>query len=269
LRAFPADPAVIGLFAAHLAEAGRKISTIKRKLAAIAKAHRDQGRYSPCSMRYSGVSDVIHGIEREKGSRADAKDPLTVEQLRKMVDALPETARGMRDRALLLVGFASGCRRSELAALEVGDIEETEDGLRVLIRRSKTDPSGEGHVIGIAYGSQLATCPVRNLRLWLASSGITGGAVFRGFRGSKMVASGITAQVIADVVKRAAERAGINAAGLSAHSLRSGLATAAAHAGCPERDIMRQTRHRSAAMVRKYIREAELFRNNVSSKLGL
>jgi integrase len=167
------------------------------------------------------------------------------------------------------VGFASGCRRSELAALEVGDIEETEDGLRVLIKHSKTDPAGEGHVIGIAYGSQLATCPVRNLRLWLATGGITGGAVFRGFRGCKMMPCGITAQVIADVVKRSAERAGIDAAGLSAHSLRSGLATAAAHAGCAERDIMRQTRHRSSSMVRKYIREAEIFRNNVSARLGL
>jgi site-specific recombinase XerD len=268
LRAYPADPATVGLYIAALAET-HKVSTITRRLAAISKQHRDHGKYSPCSMRYSQICEVLRGIRREKGVRTEAKVALSTDQLREMVSALPQSPRGQRDRALLLVGFAGGFRRSELAALDLASITDTADGLRVLIRRSKTDQEGEGRTIGIPYGSDPRTCPVRAYRAWIRASGINTGPVFRHFHNQKMGDRAISPQTVAIVVKRAAERAGIDSAELAGHSLRSGLATTAARNGASERAIMRQTGHKSVQMVRRYIREGELFSDNCATKLGL
>jgi site-specific recombinase XerD len=268
LWSFPAEPATVGLYMAELASTA-KMATLMRRLAAISKRHRDAGRYSPCSMKYSAICDVLNGIRREKGTRPAAKAALTTDGMRAMILALPKSPRGMRDAALLLIGFASGCRRSELAALCVEDIEDTGDGLKVLIRRSKTDQEGEGRTIGIPYGSDPRTCPVRAYRRWIATSGITAGPVFRHFRGRGMGSSGITPQVVAKAVKNAAARAGLDPAALAGHSLRSGLATQAARNGASERSIMRQTGHRSVTTVRRYIHEGELFQDNAAMKLGL
>jgi site-specific recombinase XerD len=268
LRAYPADPATVGLYIAALAET-HKVSTITRRLAAISKQHRDHGKSSPCSMRYSAICEVMRGIRREKGVRAEAKAALTTDQLRAMVSALPANPRGLRDRALLLIGFAGGFRRSELAALDLAAVTDMADGLKVLIRRSKTDQEGEGRTIGIPYGSDPRSCPVRAYRAWIQASGVTDGPVFRHFRNQKMGTSAISPQVVALVLKRAAERAGIDSAELAGHSLRSGLATTAARNGASERAIMRQTGHKSVEMVRRYIHEAELFHDNCASKLGL
>jgi site-specific recombinase XerD len=268
LRAYPADPATVGLYMAGLAET-HKVSTITRRLAAIAKQHRDHGKSSPCSMRYSAICEVLRGIRREKGVRPDAKEALSTDQLRAMVSALPASPRGLRDRALLLIGFAGGFRRSELAALAMVDITDTHDGLKVLIRRSKTDQEGEGRTIGIPYGSDPRTCPVRAYRGWLKTSGITDGPVFRHFHNQKMGTGAISAQTVALIVKQAAERAGIDSAELAGHSLRSGLATTAARNGASERSIMKQTGHRSVQMVRRYIHQAEIFHDNCAAKLGL
>jgi site-specific recombinase XerD len=265
---FPADPVTIGLYIAALAET-HKVSTITRRLAAISKRHRDAGRYSPCSMKYSAICEVLRGVKREKGTRAEAKTALSTEELRTMVCALPQSPRGTRDRALLLIGFAGGFRRSELAALNLAGVQDTSDGLRILIPRSKTDQAGEGRTVGIAYGGDPRTCPVRAYRAWIKAGSISEGPVFRHFHNRKMGAKAITAQVVALVVKRAAERAGINATDLAGHSLRSGLATTAARNGASERAIMRQTGHRSVQMARRYIHEAELFHDNASTKLGL
>jgi site-specific recombinase XerD len=220
-------------------------------------------------MRYSAICEVLRGIRREKGVRAEAKAALSTDQLRAMVGALPTNPRGLRDRALLLIGFAGGFRRRELAALDLASITDTEDGLKVLIRRSKTDQEGEGRTIGIPYGSDPRTCPVRAYRAWIKASGITEGPVFRHFHNRKMGDRAISAQVVALVVKRAAERADIDATELAGHSLRSGMATVAARNGASERSIMKQTGHRSVQMVRRYIREGELFSDNPASKLLL
>jgi site-specific recombinase XerD len=268
LRPYPADPSTVGLYIASLA-ATHKTSTITRRLATISKQHRDHGKSSPCSMRYSAICEVMRGIRREKGVRAEAKAALSTDQLRAMVGALPQSPRGLRDRALLLIGFAGGFRRSELAALDFADITDMAEGLKVLIRRSKTDQEGEGRTIGIPYGSDPRTCPVRSYRAWLKASGVSDGPIFRHFHNRKMGANAISAQVVALIVKRAAERAGIDAADLAGHSLRSGLATTAARNGASERAIMRQTGHRSVQMVRRYIHEAELFHDNCATKLGL
>jgi site-specific recombinase XerD len=268
LRSYPADPATVGLYIAALAGT-HKVSTITRRLAAISKWHRDHGKFSPCSMRYSQVCEVLRGVRREKGVRTEAKDALSTDQLRAMVCALPKTPRGLRDRALLLIGFSGGFRRSELAGLDMAEVSDTEDGLKVLVRRSKTDQEGEGRTVGIPYGSDPRTCPVRAFRAWIKTSGITEGPVFRHFHNKKMGARAISPQTVALAVKRAAERAGIDSAELAGHSLRSGLATTAARNGASERSIMRQTGHKSVQMVRRYIHEAELFHDNAAAKLGL
>lgn len=268
LAALPARPETVGLYLASLADT-RKVSTVTRRLAAIAKQHRNAGYESPASMKHSAVHDVIAGIRRERGTRPETKRALSTGELRRMVTAIPAAPRGLRDRALLLIGFAGGFRRSELAAIDLSDVEDGDEGLKILIRRSKTDQEGEGRQVGIPYGSDPKTCPVRAYRKWIATAGITEGPVFRAFRNRTMMADGITDQVVARIVKKSAERVGIPANVLAGHSLRSGLATTAARNGASEASIMRQTGHRSVQMVRRYIREGSLFHDNAGAKLGL
>jgi integrase len=249
-----------------------KVSTLERRSTAINYQHRQRGDdrpFGPASLKHAAIARVMKGLKREKGTRAGAKAALTTDALRDMLRAIGDSPRELRDRALLLTGFAGGFRRSELAALDVADVEDTEDGLRILIRRSKSDQVGEGRKLGIPYGSDPKTCPVRAYRKWIAAAGISAGPVFRGFRNLKMMDNAITPQVVALIVKKAAERAGLDAAELSGHSLRSGLATTAARNGASERSIMKQTGHRSTVMVRRYIHEAELFHDNAAAKLGL
>ena len=174
---------------------------------------------------------------------------LTTDQVRAMVCRLPESPRGLRDRALLLIGFAGGFRRSELAALDFADVEDSEDGLKILIRRSKADQEGEGRKLGIPFGSDPRTCPVRAYRKWIAAAAITEGPIFRHFHNQKMGDCGITPQVVALILKKAAERVGLDATELSGHSLRSGLATTAARNGASERSIMKQTGNALAELV--------------------
>jgi site-specific recombinase XerD len=269
LPSLPAKPSTVGAYCASMAQSGHKISTITRRLAAIAMLHRDRDFPSPTSLKFPKVGDVIRGIKREKGTRPEQKRALTTDEIQKMVTALPNTPHGLRDRALLLIGFAGGFRRSELAAIDFADVNDTDDGLTILIRRSKNDQEGEGRKIGIAYGSDPKTCPVRAWRKWIAAAQITEGPVFRHFHNKTMGAKAITDRVVALTIKKAAERVGLDAQSLAGHSLRSGLATTAARNGASEASIMKQTGHRSIAMVRRYIREGSLFHDNVSRKLGL
>jgi site-specific recombinase XerD len=271
LASYPAEPSSVGLYIAHLAQQGRKISTAQRRLTAINWYHRNRdGRlYAPASLKYAAVAQVMKGLKRERGIRPDQKEALSTGQLRAMVVALPDTLHSLRDRALLLIGFAGGFRRSELVALKVEDIEVTEDGLKVLIRRGKADWEGEGRTVGIPHGSDPRTNPIRAYKAWITAAGITSGPVFRAFRNQTMMASGISSQVVALIVKQAAERVGLDARDFSGHSLRSGLATQAAREGASERSIMAQTGHKSVQMVRRYIREGSLFHDNAAAKLGL
>jgi site-specific recombinase XerD len=268
LEALPARPETVGLYCAALAET-HKVSTITRRLAAIAKQHRNAGLESPASMRHSAVHDVIAGIRRERGTRPDAKRALSTDELRRMVTAIPATPIGLRDRVLLLVGFSGAFRRSELAAITVKHVEDTADGLKILIPRSKADQEGEGRTIGIPYGSDPRTCPVRAYRAWIAAAGITEGPVFRHFHNKTMGTEAITDRVVALTIKKAAERVGLEAADLAGHSLRSGHATTASRNGASEAAIMKQTGHRSVQMVRRYIREGSIFHDNTGAKLGL
>jgi len=196
--------------------------------------------------------------------------PVTVPELRTMVKGLGIDPAGCRDRALLLLGFAGALRRSELVGLDVADVTEGTDGLTVRLRRSKTDQEGAGRTVGIPYGSNPATCPVRAWRAWLEVSGVAEGAAFRPVdRHGHIGGTRLSAQAVALVLKRHAARAGIDPGEVAAHSLRAGLATSAAAAGVPERVIAEQTGHRGTAMLRRYIREGSLFRENAASAVGL
>jgi integrase len=264
----PAAPETVAFFIAD--EAGRvKAATITRRLATISQAHQAEG-HEPSPTSSALVRTTMAGIRRTKGTAQTAKAPALTADIRAMVDTVPGNLLGVRDRALLLIGFAGAFRRSELVALDVSDVVEVADGLVVTLRHSKTDQDGAGRKVGIPYGSTLATCPVRSLKAWLEASAITEGPLFRNVnRHGQVAAVGLSDKTVALVVKRAAERGGLDPALYAGHSLRAGLATSAAAAGVSERAIMAQTGHKSLPMVRRYIRDGQLFRENAAAALGL
>jgi integrase len=269
LTALPSQPKTVALY---LAEHGGVLKpvTLQRRLAAIAKAHQAAGHESPTSMRHAVVSEVWKGLKRTHGAAQAVKAPILTCELRAMLHHLPRGLLGVRDRALLLLGFAGAFRRSELVALCLEDCEFTGDELVVTLRRSKTDQEGEGRKLGVPYGSNPETCPVRSLQTYLEASGIATGPLFRPVnRHGRLGPRGLSPYSVALVVKRYAGAAGFDGSRYAGHSLRAGLATSAAAAGVSERAIMNQTGHRSAAMVRRYIRDGSLFRENAAAGVGL
>ena len=268
LEPLPAAPETVALYLADLAESGRKASTLQRRLSAISQAHRLAGHPTPTGA--AAVRAVWAGIRRVHGSAQDGKAPALTADIRAMLAALPPGTIGARDRALLLLGFAGAFRRSELVALDAEDLAPTREGLVVVLRRSKTDQAGAGRPVGIPLGQHAATCPVRAVRAWQAAAGIAAGPLFRPVDKHGRVGPGrLSDRAVALVVKRAAAAAGLNPERYAGHSLRAGLATSAAEAGASERSIMNQTGHRSVTMVRKYIRDGSLFRENAAAKVGL
>lgn len=267
LVALPASPETVALYITDLA-GWAKCSTIGRRLAAISQAHQTAGHESPTQT--PRVRTTMAGIRRTIGVAQQGKVPVLTADLRRMVGTLDDRVIGIRDRALLLVGFAGAFRRSELVGLDVADITDGADGLTVLLRRSKTDQEGVGRKIGLPYGSSPATCPVRAYRAWLEASGITDGPVFRPVDRHGRVRPGrLSGNAVALIVKRTLSNAGVDSANYAGHSLRAGLATSAAQAGASERSIMAQTGHKSLPMVRRYIRDGNLFRENAASMVGL
>ena len=245
-----------------------KVASISRKVAAVGAAHRTAGLDSPTTSE--AVKLTMAGIRRTLGVRQKQARPLTVSDLKRIVTALPDDLAGLRDRAILLLGFAGAFRRSELAALTVEDLSFVDDGVIVLIRKSKTDQEGAGREVAIPTGSSKATDPVATLRARLEASGIESGPLFRSIdRHGNLSPLALTGHSVGLVVKRSAELVGLDGDLFSGHSLRSGLVTAAAEGGSNEIAIMEQTGHRSSAMVRKYIRRVEAFRNNAASAAGL
>jgi site-specific recombinase XerD len=267
LASLPAAPETVALYLVDLAERCR-VSTLQRRLSAIAQAHKAAGHESPTG--HGAVSAVWSGIRRSKGTAQVGKAPALTADIRLMVAGLPDSLGGHRDRALLLIGFAGAFRRSELVGLDVGAIAFADDGLVLTLARSKTDQEGRGERIGIPYGSTPATCPVRALRRWLDASGIADGPLFRSVNRHGHVLGGrLSDQAVALVVKRAIARTGRDPAAYSGHSLRAGLATSAAAAGVSERAIAEQTRHKSLVILRRYIRHGSLFRENAAAAVGL
>ena len=274
----PAAPETVTLYLAEAAQS-IKVATVEKRIAALSQAHQLAGFTSPTQDIL--VRTVMRGIRRAKGTAPSPKRPLLTPDIRLLVAGLPDTAASRRDRALLLLGFAGGFRRSEIVGLDRRDLRPTADGVVVALRRSKTDQEGEGREVGIPYGSTPATCPVRALRAWLellpaeeaANDRALPGdnaALFRPVtRHGHLLRGRLTDQSVALIVKRRARAAGLDPASLAGHSLRSGLATSAAAAGVPERAIMAQTGHRSLTTLRKYIRSGSLFLENAAAKVGL
>jgi integrase len=266
----PAPPGVVALYLAYLAdEQKRKTSTLARRLAAISQAHQAAG--FPMPTGESVVRSVMAGIRRVNGTEAAAKTALSPELLRKIVGSLPDTLRGRRDRALLLVGFTGAFRRSELVALNVEDIAFEQEGLVLTIRRSKTDPEAASQLVGIPRGKTAETCPVRAVEAWLEGAGVTDGPVFRPIErwSGRVLPRALDDRRVATLLKQLIARAGLDPNGFAGHSLRSGFATAAAAGGASERAIMDQTRHRSLKQVRRYIQRGSLFRDNAATYAGV
>lgn len=268
LNSMPATPETIALYIS--AQAGRlKAATLQHHLAAIGKAHKAAGFPSPIKDNQL-IAETMKGIRSVHGSAQVQKAPVLTEDLRLMLRGLPPKLLGVRDRALLLVGFAGAFRRSELVALDVSDLSFTAEGLLINLRRSKTDQGGEGRQVAIPCGSHQETCPARAMRAWLEAAAITEGAVFRPItRHGKLESTRLSDHAVAIVVKRYAEGAGLVPTSFSGHSLRAGFVTSAARAGAPERQIMRTTGHRSVEMVLKYVRQANCFADNAALTLGL
>lgn len=266
----PADTMTIARYITYLADMEqRKTSTIQRRLSAINQKHRQNG-FIPISTRDEPLHSVWEGIRRVKGTAQQGKAPVTIDDMRAMVDSLPVGLLGVRDRALLLVGFAGAFRRSELVGLNAEDMEFTRDGLIVHLRKSKTDQEGQGRKIGIPYGSNTDTCPVRAVQSWMDDGDIATGPLFRSVNRHGHIQQGrLSDKAVALVVKRCAKAVGLDEARYAGHSLRAGLATSAAIAGVSEHSIMAQTGHKSVGMVRRYIRDGNLFRNNAAGSVGL
>ena len=263
----PAEPSTVAAYVDALA-ATHKAATIQRRLVSIKKAHRGAGLEVPTDDPL--VKLAWRAVRRRIGVAQDAKAPLLTNDVKAMVAKLPSTRAGARDRALLLLGFSGAFRRSELVALRVGDLEFNTDGVTVRIRKSKTDPESRGRKVGIPFGRSSASCPVRAARAWLDGAGITTGPVFRAMqRGGRVGRAALSDRAVALVVKRVARAAGLDPRRYAGHSLRAGLATAAAIAGASERSIMKQTGHVSEKMVRRYIRDADLYRDNAARTAGL
>jgi site-specific recombinase XerD len=263
-------PASAESVAVYIAECASclKVGSVQRRLNAIAEAHKATGAESPT--RSPIVNNTMKGIRRTKGTAPVQKSAALTDDIRAMVDQCDAGLIGARDRALVLLGFASAFRRSELVALDVEECAFGKDGLIITLRRSKTDQTCAGRKIGIPYGANPDTCPVRTVLGWIELPGITNGPLFRSIsRHGRQQPGALSPIDVARVVKKLAVRAGLNPAKYAGHSLRSGHATSAAIAGASERSIMNQTGHRSVQMVRRYIRDGSLFRENSAGKLGL
>jgi len=245
--ALPASVETTAGYLAHLADSGRKVSTITRRAAAIAYAHRLRCLAPPTAAE--PVKAVLRGIRRRLGLQVERKAPATARAISKMLAKIPSTRKGVRDRALLLIGFAAALRRSELVDLKVNDIERTAGGILLHIRSSKTDQEGEGHAIAIPAGSKLK--PLEALDAWLELRGDGPGPLF-----------GICDATVALIVKRYARKARLDPARFSGHSLRAGFVTSALEHGADLFKIMDITRHRRVETLREYDRRAKAFKNH-------
>jgi len=245
------------------------VATLHRRLAAITAAHRMAGL--GLDGGHPAIARVLAGIRRAYGTRQQAKTAILTEDLRRVVRALPTTLAGIRDKAVLLVGFAGAFRRSELAALDLGDISLSNAGLTITIRRSKTDQEGAGRQVGIPRARKTSvTCPVAALESWLneRTELTNSDALFLGvFHGRLM--GRLSGQAIAEIVKRAVNRVGFDPSKFAGHSLRSGFATSAARGGADLAFIMQQTGHKSADVARRYVQAGSLLQNPASKAVKL
>ena len=272
LKSMPSDPKVVSLYLTNLNKLDIKISTLRRRLVSIGVIHKLKGHY--LDTKHPIIIENLLGIKRSKGSIQRGKKPILINHLKKIIEVinkekLPEIKK-IRDKCIILVGFSGGFRRSEVTAIDYEDVEFVDEGMKILVRKSKTDQFGEGHLKGIPYFSDEFLCPVQLLKKFLEISKIKSGAIFKKFnKGFSLSNSRLTDQSVALLIKKYLSKAGFDSASYSGHSLRSGFATVTAEAGSDERSIMAMTGHKTTQMVRRYIREANIFKNNALNKVKL
>ena len=257
-KSMPTEPKIVSLYLTHLSQTS-KFSTLKRRLASISVIHRLSGHY--IDAKHPVITENLMGIKRVKGSYQKAKKPILINDLKLIVNVIDKEKnerKKFKDRALILIGFAGGFRRSELVAILYDDVDFVPEGVKIFIKRSKTDQSGEGMTKAIPYFSNRDYCPVISLKKWLEKSEIKSGKIFD-----------MADKSVALTVKKYTAIAGLDSKKYSGHSLRSGFATSTASLGAEERSIMAMTGHKTTQMVRRYIHEANLFKNNALNKIKI
>jgi len=271
-KSLPSEPKIVSLYLTYLSTKEVKMSTLKRRLVSIGVIHKLKGHY--LNKKHPAIIENIMGIKRRKGSIQKGKKPLLINNLKQIIDVIDqqkkEEIKKIRDRSIILIGFSGGFRRNEIVSLDFDDLDFVSEGLKINIKRSKTDQFGEGFTKALPYFDSSQYCPVVSLRNWLEISRIKSGSVFRRFiKGSKLSENRLTDQTVALLIKKYLSMLGIDTKNYSGHSLRSGFATSAAESGVEERNIMAMTGHKSTEMVRRYIKDANLFRNNALNKIKI
>ena len=271
-KSLPSEPKIVSLYLTHLSTKDIKISTLKRRLVSIGVIHKLKGHY--LDTKHPSIIENIMGIKRRKGSVQKGKKPILINNLKNIINAIDEEKKDeikkIRDRSIILIGFSGGFRRNEIVSLDYDDLDFVPEGLKITLKRSKTDQFGEGTLKGLPYFDSSQYCPVLSLKKWIETSNIKSGPLFRRFsKGSKLTDYRLTDQTVALLIKKYLNLACIDSKNYSGHSLRSGFATTAAESGAEERSIMAMTGHKSTEMVRRYIKEANLFKNNALNKIKI
>ena len=271
-KSLPSEPKIVSLYLTHLSTKMAKMSTLKRRLVSIGVINRLKGYY--LDTKHPSIIENILGIKRRNGSFQNAKKPILINTLKKIINVIDEQdkeeIKKFRDRSIILIGFSGGFRRNEIVSLDYDDLDFVPEGLKINIKRSKTDQFGEGFTKALPYFDSSQYCPVVSIKKWLEMSKIDSGPVFRRFvKGLRLSEKRLTDQTVALLIKEYLNLTGIDSKNYSGHSLRSGFATSAAESGVEERNIMTMTGHKSSEMVRRYIKEANLFKNNALNKIKI
>ena len=259
LNSMPTEPKILSIYLTHLA-LNSKYSTLKRRIASISVIHKMKGHY--LDTKHPIIMENLHGIKRVRGTNQKSKKPILINDLKSIINKIDEIKqpekKKFRDKALILIGFSGGFRRSELVNIDYDDLEFVIDGVKIFIKRSKTDQSGEGMIKAIPYFDNKLFCPVTKLKEWIDFSQIKSGKIFN-----------LSDKSIALIIKKYVSLSGLDPNKYGGHSLRSGFATSAAEFGAEERNIMAMTGHKTTQMVRRYIQEANLFKNNALNKIKI
>ena len=271
-KSLPSEPKIVSLYLTYLSTKDAKMSTLKRRLVSIGVIHKLKGFY--LDTKHPSIIENIMGIKRRKGSIQKGKKPILINNLKVLINVIDEKIneeiKKLRDRTIILIGFSGGFRRNEIVSLDYDDLDFVPEGVKIDIKKSKTDQFGEGSVKALPYFDNSKYCPVVSLKRWISISEINSGSLFRRFlKGSKLSEKRLTDQTVALLIKEYLQLAGIDSKNYSGHSLRSVFATSAAEAGAEERSIMAMTGHKSTEMVRRYIKEANLFKNNALNKIKI
>jgi site-specific recombinase XerD len=271
-KALPTEPKIVALYLTYLSGKDAKMSTLRRRLVSISVMHKLKGHY--LDTKHPVIIENLMGIKRRKGSIQKGKKPILINHLKAIINVINkekiEEIKKARDKAIILIGFGGGFRRTELMSIDYEDLEFVAEGVKITIKRSKTDQFGEGMIKGLPYFANETYCPVAHLKKWIKISDIKDGPIFRRFvKGCSLTSNRLTDQSVVLLIKSYLKLAGIENKNYSGHSLRSGFATVSAESGADERSIMTMTGHKTTQMVRRYIREANIFKNNALNKIKI